>query len=266
VRWHLTLLVVGLLLTAGCSGFSAASADTEPTVTPAPVPSPTDRTASATETGPISGTAVSVDQLATDHQAALANRSYAFREEFEAVTTVDGNTTRTARSETTWVISAETYRHDLDRTRTFPNGSVDHYSQSTYGADGQWYERRDDGTVSYQNGDISFSRDKYAAEAAFYVTQYATFSGNTTRQYRWTGATRYRSVGGGDALPTLNAPSDYRVSLLVDQSGLVRWFDVRYTVTIGNRTETVSYQFWYERVGTVDVDRPTWVDDRNWSG
>lgn len=266
MRWHLSLLAVGLLLTAGCSGFSATGSDAEPTVTPAPVPAPTDRTAPATETGPVSDTSVSVGKLADDHRDALANRSYTFREEFEAVTTVDGNTTRTTRRETTRVVNAARYRRDLDQTKTFPNGSVDSYSQSTYGANGRWYERRDDGTASYHSGQISFSRDKYAAEAAFYIGQYATFSGNTTRQYQWTGATRYRSVGGGDSLPTLNAPSEYRVSMLVDQNGLVRWFDVRYTVTVGNRTETVSYQFWYERVGTTDVTRPSWVDDRNWSG
>jgi len=265
VRWHLTLLAVGLLVTAGCSGFGATGSDAEPTVTPAPVPSPTERTAPETESGPVAESDVSAGALATDHQDALTNRSYTFREQFEVVTTVDGNTTRTTRSETTRVVSAATYRRDLNQTRTFSNGSTDSYSQSTYGADGRWYERRDDGTVSYQNGQISFTRDKYAAEAAFYIRQYATFSGNTTRQYQWTGATRYRSVGGGDSLPTLNAPSEYRVAMLVDQSGLVRWFDVRYTVTVGNRTETVSYQFWYEQVDYTTVSRPSWVDDRNWS-
>jgi hypothetical protein len=182
------------------------------------------------------------------------------------VTTVDGNTTRTERSETTRVVSAERYRHELDRTQTSPNGSVDYYTQSAYGADGRWYERRNDGSVSYHGGEISFSRDKYAAEAAFYIGQYGTFAGETTRETRWNGATRYLSVGGGDSLPTLNSPDNYRVAILVSPDGLVRWFDVRYTVTVGNRTETVSYQFWYRELGSTDVVRPSWVDDRNWSG
>lgn len=258
MRWRLLSALV-LCALAGCGAFGSG-ADTGP-ATPAPVPEVT-----TTDRAPVYPPGIdaagldNVGRLADAHQQALRNRSYTFHERYDSTVTREAGTFRLRRVETTAVADGRRYRHDLDRRRVRPNDSVQRYTQSTFGDGDDWYERRGGETVSYHQGDIRYRRDEFAGEAAFYLQRYVSPDQSWVTRLRRNDSLYYRVVGQDGTPPGLTGTESYRVTLLVAPDGLVRRFTLRYTTRIGSRTETVSYRFWYDRVGSTTVDAPDWLD------
>lgn len=256
MRWLSTVAVVVLLSTAGCNAFVGADTADRGTVTPAPVPTES----SLTPTGPESPPGVTdehldnVALLSAAHQQALRNTSYTLQERYDQYGT---NTSSVRRAKTITVGSPTQYREELVRMTTDTNGTVTRYEQSTYADGTRWYERRDDGTVEYQSGDIRFSQDKFAARAAFYLNRYGVVSQSSTRVVTRDGSRLYRVRGSGGDISTAEPLEAFTIELLVEPNGFIRQFDVRY------RTEDriAEYRFWYERVGETTVTRPAWLNE-----
>ncbi|MFC7027773.1 hypothetical protein ACFQH8_10315 [Halomicroarcula sp. GCM10025710] len=164
MRWHLTVALAILTVTAGCTSVTGFGDAPDEAVTPAPVP-----TAEPRDPIPPPGITDagirSVTTLSAAHRQALTNQSYTMHERYVGTLTRGNVTTTVRRNETTSVTGIRTYRHDLDRVRTFSDGRERIYRQSTYG-DGQlWYERRDDGeNRTFRGGEIRFGRDQFAFE------------------------------------------------------------------------------------------------------
>ena len=261
MRWQVTLAVCLLLLTAGCSSLSRFDSTRPAPVTPAPVPSDDGR-----EPLPPPGFdrdgLHSATALATAHREALSNSSYTFHERYVGVTESGGNRSVLRRTETTTVEGVRTYRHELSRDRTHADERVERYSQSTYADGRHWFERRDDGTVTYHTGTLRFGRDQYAYEAAFYIDQYVVANRSWTRPVERNGVQYFHVVltGGDPAWAALvDSSATYRVDLLVRADGLVRRLDVRYE-TVAQR---VRYRFWYTDLGATTVSEPAWLDAVN---
>ncbi|MFC7076369.1 DUF7537 family lipoprotein [Haloarcula halophila] len=261
MRWPL-LTVVCLSLLAGCGGITGLGVSDAPETTPAPVPAATEQATTPSAPPGLDDSGLDgVSVLSNGHERALENRSYTFVERYTMTTIRDTGRLSVSRNETTYVEDGRNYRHDLERRRLLPNRTVERYEQSMYGDGGTWFERRDDGTVTYYRGELRFYRDEFAGEAAFYVDQYVSATRSWTRRVRRNGSLYYRVTGVGGTPPGISQAESYRFSLLVAPDGLVRELRVRYTTTIGSQRETVGYQFWYEDVGSTTVPAPSWLDE-----
>ncbi|MFC7250087.1 hypothetical protein ACFQJ5_09575 [Halomicroarcula sp. GCM10025324] len=260
MRWHLTVALAILTVTAGCTSVTGFGDAPDEAVTPAPVP-----TAEPRDPIPPPGITDagirSVTTLSAAHRQALTNQSYTMHERYVGTLTRGNVTTTVRRNETTSVTGIRTYRHDLDRVRTFSDGRERIYRQSTYG-DGQlWYERRDDGeNRTFRGGEIRFGRDQFAFEGSFYVSQYLSTNETWTTPVVRNGTQFFRVVGSGGKPPwasLLGESEVYRVSLLVDSAGLVHRLDVRYVTP----SEEIRHTIWYEDVGETTVEPPAWLDE-----
>lgn len=257
MRWLSTVAVVALLLTAGCNAFVDADAAQRETVTPAPVPTPTATAATAAPPGVTTDGLDNVALLSAAHRQRLNGTTYTLNERYSQYSTGRNDTSSVRRAETVTVESATRYRDELTRVTTDANGSLARYEQSTYADGTRWYERRDNGTVERQRGELRFGRDKYAYRTAFYLNRYAVVARSSTSVSTRNGSRVYRVRGSGGELPTTERLTAYRIELLVEPDGLVRRFSVRY------RTDdrVVRYRFWYEHVGETAVTRPEWVNE-----
>jgi hypothetical protein len=260
MRWLSTAAVIVLLLTAGCSAFVGADATERGTVTPAPVPTATESATVATAEPPPGVTTDRLDNVAllsAAHRQAINGTSYTLNERYNEFTTGRNDTSSVRRTETVAVESPTRYRDEMARVTTDPNGTIERYEQATYADGTNWYERRDNGTVERQRGEVRFSRDKYAYRTAFYLNRYAVVNRSSTTVVTRDGSRVYRIRGSGGEIPTTERLEEFRVELLVEPDGLVRRFSVRY------RTEDrrVEYSFWYEDIGETTAERPAWLDE-----
>jgi hypothetical protein len=257
MRWLSTVAVVVLLLTAGCNAFVGADATDRATVTPAPVPTAPEPATPDPPPGVTTDGLENVALLSAAHRQALNGTTYTLNERYSEFSTGRNDSRSIRRAETIAVESPTRYRDEMVRVTTDPNGTVKRYEQATYADGTSWYERRDNGTVERQRGEVRFSRDKYAYRTAFYLNRYAVVNQSSTTVVVRNSSRFYRIRGSGGEIPTTERVAEFRIELLVEPDGLVRRFDVQY------RTEDrfVTYSFWYEDVGETTVERPTWLDE-----
>ncbi|MDQ2071445.1 DUF7537 family lipoprotein [Haloarcula sp. NS06] len=259
MRWLSTAAVVVLLLTGGCNAFVGADTADKGTVTPAPVPTAAESD-TATSLDPPPGVTTdrldNVALLSAAHRQALNGTTYTLNERYSEFT-IGNDSTSVRREETVAVESPTRYRDEMVRMTTDSNGAVKRYEQSTYADGTNWYERRDNGTVERQRGEVRFSRDKYAYRTAFYLNRYAVVNQSATDVVTRDGSRLYRIRGSGGEIPTTERLEEFRIELLVEPAGLVRRFSVWY------RTEDriVEYSFWYEDIGETTAERPAWLNE-----
>ncbi|KOX94350.1 hypothetical protein AMS69_00365 [Haloarcula rubripromontorii] len=259
MRWLSTAAVTVLLLTAGCNAFADTDNTDRPTVTPAPVPTAAESD-TVTRLDPPPGVTTdrleNIALLAAAHRQAVNGTTYTLNERYSEFR-IGNDSSSVRRAETVTVESPTRYRDELVRITTDSNATVERYEQSTYADGTNWYERRDNGTVERQRGEVQFSRDKYAYRTAFYLNRYAVVNQSTTTVVTRDGSRAYRIRGSGGEIPATEQLREFRVELLVEPAGLVRRFSVWY------RTEDriVEYSFWYEDIGETTVQRPTWLNE-----
>lgn len=257
MRWLSAVVVVALLSTAGCSAFVGADTTDQSTVTPAPVPTATESAAPDPPPGVTQEGLDNVALLSAAHRQVLNGTTYTLHERYNEFSTTRNDTSSVRRTETVAVESPTRYRDQMVRMATDKNGTVKRYEQSTYADGTTWYERRDNGTVERQRGEVRFSRDKYAYRTTFYLNRYAVVTQSETTVVTDDETRLYRVRGSGGEIPTTEELASYRVELLIEPTGLVRRFDVRY------RTEDrlVEYSFWYTDIGNTTADAPAWVNN-----
>ena len=259
MRWLSAVAVAVLLLTAGCNAFAGAETTERGTVTPAPVPTAAEPATAATSDSPPGVTTEGLDNVAllsAAHRQALNGTTYTLYERYSEFET--GNDSRSVRrTETIAVESPTRYRDEMVRVTTDANGTVERYEQSTYADGTDWYERRDNGTVEVQRGEVRFSRDKYAYRTAFYLNRYAVVDRSSTTVVTRDGSRLYRIRGAGGEIPSAERLEAFRIELLVEPDGLVRRFEVQYRTA----DRSVRYRFWYEDVGETTAERPAWLNE-----
>ncbi|EMA21191.1 DUF7537 family lipoprotein [Haloarcula amylolytica] len=259
MRWLSTAAVAVLLLTAGCSALIGADDTEGGTVTPAPVPTAAESDTATSLDSPPGVTTERLENVAllsAAHRQALNGTTYTLNERYTELT-IGNDSTSVRRTETVAVESPTRYRDEMVRLTTDSNGTVERYEQSTYADGTNWYERRDDGTVERQRGEVRFTSDKYAYRTAFYLNRYAVVNQSATAVVTRDGSRTYRIRGSGGEIPTTERLAEFRIELLVEPAGLVRRFSVWY------RTEDriVEYSFWYEDIGETTAERPAWLNE-----
>ncbi|NLV14905.1 DUF7537 family lipoprotein [Haloarcula argentinensis] len=264
MRWLSTAAVAVLLLTAGCNAFVGADTADQGTVTPAPVPTAAGSGTATTLTPPPGVTTERLENVAllsAAHRQALNGTTYTLHERYSEFT-IGNDSSSVRREETVAVESPTRYRDKMVRVRTDANGTIERYEQSTFADGTNWYERRDNGTVERQRGEVRFSRDKYAYRTAFYLNRYAVVNRSATAVVTRDGSRAYRIRGSGGEIPTTERLEEFRIELVVKPDGLVSRFSVRYRTA----DRLVEYSFWYEDIGETAVERPAWLNESTPAG
>jgi len=266
-------LVAGLVLLAGCNGFAGTEAQTTAEVTPAPVPSTPGYPPGVNEDG-----VVDASLLASAHARTISNQSYTLR----SIRTVR-YTNGTVRSRLAVSVRLAANRSYLVRARTqgehAPTFLGRPPANATFWSNGSLYLR-----AYTSNGETTYNRftppDQFIGTWRYWISA-AAFggSGNFARKtYEQTFAeldtsinrvessdegSLFRVVGRGAGEPQFLPPEVSRVRnltvvSLVDSSGLVRSYQVRYDAVVDGERVRVRWSVDYSRVGSTRVERPSW--------
>ncbi len=166
------------------------------------------------------------DEIADDVHRCVCHRTGAQRHYLhpaDATAVHNGDDRSSVRRERTVAVESPTRTRRLVDADS--NSAVERYELSTY-ADGPTDERRDNGTVERQRGEVRFSRDKYAYRTAFYLNRYAVVNQSATAVITRDGGRVYRIRGSGGEIPAAERLEEFRVELLVESNSLVRQFSV----------------------------------------
>lgn len=246
------LLVVALVATAGCNAplTDEPAAGETPTVTPVAVEERA--TGQTDELAPGLGPdgVDDAERLLDAHAAVLANDSYTVRLASSREPT-DGSTA-TRYDRVVRVASAERF----------------HYVLSTETDDGERrVERWRDGARAYEatteNGSTSYRSLEAPAPPALLtrgdlLRLFLFVPADVVDSYERNGTTVHHVAGGPSQLPPL---SDVSYEATITERGLVRSYEVSYTLD-GRRPEaTVTVTATVSEVGGTTVERPPWVDD-----
>ena len=267
MRWHL-LLVLAVVVTAGCNSLFAAGDDASDaateTLTPAPVPEVT-LTPERWEIAPgVSSDGVdNVTALVAAHRAATANQSYVWRERRGATTDLN-RTVPVADQTVARVESGSTYYFwTVDERIRLQSGlrTVANYSEYVDGAvqenryqfaGGPTYRRQQfDPAPPSEHRHIGLS-------ATSAIRQYFDVENTTVSAVRIDGRRHYRIVAGDWPGFAAESVSNGTVTAVVSPDGFVRSLEAAYTIYSADQSRRVRYAFTYERVGNTTVDPPDW--------
>lgn len=245
------LVVVALAATAGCNAPLAddPSPGETPTVTPLPVGEAAPTTGElAPGLGP--DRVVDPERLLDAHAAVLANDSYTVR--LTSTREATNGSTRTRHSRVVRVVDAERF----------------HYVLSTETDDGdRRVERWRDGSRAYQatteNGSTSYRALRDPPPPVLLtradLMRLFLFVPSEVVDSRDRDGTTVHHVAGGPR--DLHPLSDVTYEAAITERGLVRSYEVRYTLD-GRRPEAVvTVAATVSDVGETTVERPPWVDD-----
>jgi hypothetical protein len=260
-RPALALAAVALVAVAGC-GAAPFGSDTRPTpaetLTPVPVSTPPESTATPVERPPgvTTGGVVDTRRLGEAHDAAVANRSYRWTLEYDVdrsgqATVFDGGFTRQAVVEPDRFLVRQ--RED-DRAL---NGSL--FVNET----GGYLRTVEDNVTRTETLVRPGTSDDYVVSGQL-VERFLSGMNPTVTRVDRDGRTYYRLHDRTGVPPTLERLamqiSDYSVTAYVSPEGFVRSMTVSYVRSTNSESERVTVRFYYEDVGSATVDRPAWVD------
>lgn len=279
------LVVVGMLVLAGCGGYIQGNDSETPTLTPAPVPTPTatpvessavddDRVGVATGLS-ASGLADSTT-LARQHVAAINETSYVWTERYVETLATDNGSAQRETTRRVTLENATTHRHVTASTetgdRSLGTAPYDHLT------DGRVEYR--DGYETYANGDVEyvswvdFRGEERIFERRDDVTDRAAFDtltrGPIERYIAPDASTVMILDGRGNWYEvTSSAPAtslqpnveNYSARAVIRADGFVRSLTVSYEREITGRTVDVRYSFRYSDVGTATVEPPDWLEE-----
>lgn len=279
-----TVLLVGSLLLAGCSGFSDSPASTTGTTDSAATTETTsvdsttttessDRTRTTTSNADLPP-GVSEDgladagKLADAHRTNLANVSFTY----SAVTHIESENgtqigqaveraqvgperSRVNYTQSGWGTSMAGY--GIDALRVYSNGSVTFRNASEYEGG---YVRSD----GYPYSSDRFVRGEHVREV------FGSLETTSVEAVQRNGETMYRIRGEGENRTFTVARADGSVDVLatntsvvalVKSDGTVHELVYSYNFTRGDASGYRKRAVSYSAIGTTTVERPTWVDD-----
>ncbi|WP_424000527.1 DUF7537 family lipoprotein [Haloarcula salina] len=266
----LTVLVVSLLVVAGCLGGGGPVTDGE-----------SDGSSSAGDGGSSAGESDSggdgggvadSDEFDVGETERLLREAGSFTATWSYATTENGETatiTDTYRVDLRENRSLETFTMTGAESQTdFETFVADGSAYTRYAADGEaFYQSRPQDDTAFQSavdrGAISYET---VDDARFVGTE--TFDGVTVDRYEYSDLAAWRQFGAGTMGSSENVTvTDFTVAVLVDEDGLAR----QTTWTLTGETdagETVSVEWRYEvtDVGSTSVPDPDWLDEARAQG
>ena len=257
----LTVVVVSLLVVAGCLGGGGPAAD-----------GASDGGSSAGDGNSAGDGGAASDGVADGDEFDVGETERLLREAGSFTATWSYATTESGETATV----TDTYRVDLRENRSLETftmtGAESQTDFETFVADGSAYTRyATDGEAFYQirpQDDTAFQSavDRGAIsyetvdDARFVGTE--TFDGVTVDRYEYSNLAAWRQFGAGTIGSSDNVTvTDFTVAVLVDEDGLAR--QTAWTLTgETDEGETVSVEWRYEvtDVGTTSVPDPDWLD------
>lgn len=245
-----TLLVVALLLTAGCSQplTGDGGPDDTPTVTPVPLADDGDRGADELAPGVQPDGITDSARLLDAHAEALSNRSYTVR--------------LSSRRET-----ADTTAVSYDRVVRVAADGRFHYVLTTETPSGErrverWRGAETAAEAVTENGTTTYRRLEDPATPTLLTSGdlrrlFVALPADVERVGERDGTAVHRVTGGPDDLPPL---SNVTYEVEVTERGLIRAYEVRYDLAGRHPGTTVTVTATVTDVGETTVERPPWVD------
>jgi len=262
MRVRVLLIAALLVLTAGCNAFGG---EATPTLTPADVPSPperslTERTAPAPVIDP--GSPIDAERLASRHVDVLQNTSYRWSEHRREYGGRDGESTVMASTGFTTVRNGSRYvnRFEFDGPGSnlagryflivdaFGNDTATYVRRQTSRSDGYQYQRT-------TNPRAVLTPHRTAARS---IRTYLDENSTTVRSVA--NGPRYVVTGTFDDHVSYGPVENGTVHAIVHEDGYVRQLRANFTVVGDERRIPIEYEFNYRSIGTTTVTEPAWVE------
>lgn len=264
------LVVVGLVVLAGCS-IVADGGDPEgpaETLTPAPVPTtgPTDTAApSPLPPGVTTGGTISPSALATAHVREVTGRSYVWAERRRTLTaTGDGNWTEARnRTRTVRLEAGDTYRWSRSRRVVWTGLTLGYQPALERYADGErrYVREQDVDGPLYRARPATNDSQILALVAANRIQSYLSLRNVSVSVGRIDGQRRYWVESRGGGVVDGEYAANLSVGAVVTPDGFVRRISVSYTTERRGTPTRIEYEFAYQRVGNVTVSPPEWLPE-----
>ncbi|ELZ27441.1 hypothetical protein C475_05965 [Halosimplex carlsbadense 2-9-1] len=264
------LVVVGLVVLAGCS-IVADGGDSEgpvETLTPAPVPTtaPTDTVApSPLPPGVTTGGTISPSALASAHVRAVTGRSYVWAERRRTLTaTGDGNWTEARnRTRTVRLEDGDTYRWSRSRRVVWTGLTLGYQPALERYSDGdtRYVREQDVDGPLYRARPATNDSQIVALVAANRVQSYLSLRNVSVSVGQVDGQRRYWVESDGGGVVDGEYAANYSVGAVVTPDGFVRRLSVSYTTERRGTPTRIEYEYAYRQVGNVSVTPPDWIDE-----
>jgi hypothetical protein len=264
------LVVVGLVVLAGCSIVADGGESGGPveTLTAAPVPTtaPTDTASpSPLPPGVTTGGTISSSGLASAHVRAVTGRSYVWAERRRTLTaTGDGNWTEARnRTRTVRLEAGDTYRWSRSRRVVWTGLTLGYQPALERYADGERrYVREEDvdGPL-YRARPATNDSQIVALVAANRIQSYLSLRNVSVSVGRTDGQRRYWVESRGGGVVDGEYAANLSVGAVVTPEGFVRRLSVTYTTERRGTPTRIEYEYAYRRVGNVSVTPPDWLPE-----
>lgn len=258
MRWR-SLVVVALVVLAGCNG--ALDGGDESTATVTPIAVPTDQatpTALPTLAPGLTRRGIEdPDALLAAHESTLENRSFTTRSN-TTLTFANGSTVPGGSSVTYAGAAGETVRVVVDRPET--GDAVPTHTEAWQRDTALFVNRTDaNGTTDYDRITVGSGQriGVYGAGNLEYRFRSLALAGTSVIERERNGTTVF-DVRGSVAGETMD---DATFRLVVGQDGLIHRYRVTQETFSGNQSATTTTVVTYDDVGTTPPpERPDWVD------
>jgi hypothetical protein len=264
-----TLCVAVLAITAGCGTFATTNEPT-PTVTPVPVTDvPTEQSTPVGIAPGLSGGGVrNVERLADAHLESLEGETYVWESTREIDRLPNRSDDEHVVDQRLRVADDRRYVFSTNRRDFHHQGDVRLLNDVTEFADGETTYKRfvpfGDTGFHYDRKPVKPATEAYAREMAVPIRQFLAVGDATVAEARVDGDLYYRVSANRTKPPGLIQGQNYSVTALVSPNGFVRSMNVTYDVERSERAATVTYQFEFEQLEGVAIERPVWVSEQ-WS-
>ena len=265
---RLAMLVVVLVVLAGCSGVTVVDRTTE-TVTPAPVPAPQTETETGDDTLPpgVSGRGVTnVHALVRAHQSATSDMSYTWRVERVTNTSTPGRENLTTARHVAHVENASVYDYWTNHRTVQRGGRTRYLGNYTEFTDPSGrhvkYEDTEENT-QYRKTEPVRAHVRIGDESTAAIDHYLDADDARLAVVLVDGERYYKLRGRNATFATTEPVENYTVEALVRPDGFVRAVTVNYRIGQGEQRRSITYRYEYTAIGNTTVDRPNWVE-RQW--
>lgn len=211
-----------------------------------------------------SGDELDGETVSTDHVAAIEDAgSYTYDVTFEAADgesslSIDAHIEADMESDEAYSVQESNFFGN-QTTYKYTSGNVT-YERSVSEGDEEnaQYKTSDDSRVEPVNTTPSFEPT---------LVDGVEWSQEGTEERDGVGVTRYESTGVANVTALVGAGTDAEnvtnvsATMLVDADGVVRQYDLTYTVEEGDSETTVTYEVSTSAVGSTSVEEPDWLDE-----
>jgi len=265
-----SLLLVVLVVLAGCSGVTDVDGDTT-TLTPAPVPEYQTETETESDGLPpgVAGRGVNnVHYLVRAHRAATTDMSYTWTVERITNTSGPGADNSTVTQQVAHV-EDETHYDYWTNHRTVQRGGrtryLGNYTEYT-DPSGRYIKYQDtDTNTQYGRSEPEPASARITEESTDAIGHYLDADHARLAVVLIDGQRYYELRGQNATFATTQPVENYTVTSLIRPDGFVRSITVSYQIGRGDKRRSVTYRYEYTAIGNTTVDRPDWVERQRYT-